>query len=124
MNVEAGSSPVKPGNEVSVVTRMYDLTLWLVQRTAGFSRAHRHTLGSRIESCALEVLELLVEASYTRDRDDLLQSANRRLERLRYLVRLAHDLKLLSLAQYEFAGNGLHAVGTQVGAWRKALPAP
>jgi hypothetical protein len=66
-------------DEVSAVTRMYDLTLWLLPHTAKFTRAHRFTLGDRIEEGALETLELLVEASYTRDKRELLRRANRRL---------------------------------------------
>jgi hypothetical protein len=100
---------------------MYDLSLWLLPRTASFSRAHRYTLGTRIEDTALDVIELLVEASYTTEKRTLLSTANRRIERLRYLIRLAHDLKLLSVSQYEFAGLGLQSVGNELGGWLRSL---
>ena len=106
-------------DEVSAVTKTYDFVLWLLPHIAGFSRQHRFTLGDRMEEGALEILELLVEASYTRDKRDLLRRANMRLERLRYLIRLAKDLKLLSISQYEFAARALLAVGAEVGGWAK-----
>ena len=103
-----------------MVLKTYDLTLWLLERTASFSRAHRHTLGTRIESAALEALETLVEASYSREKVPLLDVANRRLQSLRYLLRLAQDLKLLATSQYEFASRSLHTIGTELGAWLKS----
>jgi len=106
-------------DEISVIAKTYDLTLWLLPHTAGFSRQHRFTLGSRIEEGILETLETLVEASYTRDKRDLLDRANRCIERLRYLLRLAKDLKLLTIKQYEFAVRALHAIGGEIGGWRK-----
>ena len=42
----------------------------------------------------LEVLELLVEAAYTRDKEVSLRRANLRLEVVRHLWRLAHELKV------------------------------
>jgi hypothetical protein len=105
-------------SELSVVTKAYDLTLWLVQRAGSFPREHRFTLGGRIEDGCLEVLELLVEASYTRDKAELLRRANLRLDRLRFLIRMAKDLKLISIKQYGFASGAIQAVG-----WEWSLPA-
>ena len=64
--------------EIGVVTKIYDFTLWLLPHTGQFSRAHRFTLGTRLEDTTLEVLEILVEAGYARDKQELLQRANRR----------------------------------------------
>lgn len=109
----------KPMQEAPVVTKMYDFVARLMSMTARFDRAHRYTLGTRLEDGALETLELLVEASYTADKQTLLQRANRRIERLRYLARLAKDLKLISLAQYESICATLFDVGSDVGGWSR-----
>jgi len=111
-------------DEVSAVTKTYDFVLWLLPHLADFSRQHRFTLGDRLEEGALEILELLVEASYSRDKRDLLRRANLRLERLRYLIRLAKDLRLLSIKQYEFAIRALYTIGTEIGGWTKQQSKP
>ena len=36
-------------DEISVVTKTYDFTLWLLPHLAKFSRDHRFTLGNRLE---------------------------------------------------------------------------
>ncbi len=105
--------------EVTAVTRTYDFALWLLPHVANFSRQHRFTLGDRLESGTLELLELLIEASYTREKAGLLRRANLCLERLRYLTRLAKDLKLLNVARYEFAVQAMHVIGGEIGGWAK-----
>jgi hypothetical protein len=106
-------------NEISAVTKTYDLTLWLLPHIAKFPREHRFTLGDRMEEGVLEILELLIEAGYSRDKRDLLRRANLRLERLRYLIRLAKDLRLLSVKQYEFAAKAMQVIGAEIGGWAK-----
>ncbi len=54
-------------------------------------KSQRFVLGQRLADGAMDVMELLVGASYTRDNKALLQQANRKLEVLRWLVRMAKD---------------------------------
>jgi len=105
--------------ELSVVTKTYDFLLWLLPHLAKFPREHRFTLGDRLEEGSLALLELLVEASYTREKGALLRAANVRLERLRYLSRLAKDLRLISVRQYEFAIRAMQAIGAEIGGWAR-----
>lgn len=106
-------------DELRAVTKTYDFTLWLLPHLAKFSRDHRFTLGNRLEEGALEVLELLVEASYSSEKRPLLRRANTRLNRVRYLVRLAKDLRQLSVKQYEFAARAIDGIGMEIGGWVK-----
>ena len=48
------------------VVACHQLLLWLVPQLDKFPRARRFTLGERIESGLLEVLERLIEAAYSR----------------------------------------------------------
>ena len=105
--------------EVIAVTRCYRITLWVFERVSRFPKNHKYTLGQKAENTMLEILENLIEASYTREKDLLLKRANLLVERMRYLVRLSKDLKLLGLGQYEFAGRELNELGSMIGGWRK-----
>ena len=51
----------------------------------------------------------------------ILEDINRKLESMRFLIRLSKDLKCLSLRQYEYAGNECMEVGNQVGGWIKSV---
>ena len=112
-------TPSPRTTELSAITKTYDLVLWLLPHIAKFPREHRFTLGNRLEEGVLEILETLVEASYAKEKVLLLQKANLRLERVRYLLRLSKDLRLITVKQYEFASESLLSIGKEVGGWLK-----
>src|SRR5215472_18300034 len=83
------------------VQSCHELLLWLIPQLDQFPRSRRFTLGERIEAGLLDVLELLVEAAYTRNKEAPLRRANLRLEVVRHLWRLGYELKVMATHQYE-----------------------
>ena len=75
--------------DLPAIQKAYDLAKEILSRTAKFPRDHKFTLGQRIAENVLMVLELLIQAAYTRNKARLLVDANIRLERLRMLLRLS-----------------------------------
>ena len=102
---------------LKAVPKLYDVISWLLGRVEKFPRSQKFTLGDRIVNLALDTLELLIEATYTRDRLPLLRKANVQLEKLRFLIRLCHDFKLLSAKQYAYISNEINEVGKLIGGW-------
>jgi hypothetical protein len=98
----------------------YQFLLWLVLTLDKFPRQQKFVLGDRIETAALDVLDSLIAATYTRGRDRMLNDANLGLERLRFFMRLSNELKLIDNKRYEFAARALDDIGRQVGGWVKA----
>ena len=98
---------------------MYRFILWLVPTVEKFPRSQKFLIGDRIQATALDVLEGLVEATYTRARAPLLAHANLGVEMLRFLFRLASDLRCLDLRRYEHAARNLDEVGRLFGGWKK-----
>ena len=105
---------------LTAVPKLYDVITWLVGRVEKFPRSQKFTLGDRIVNLALDILELLIEATYTRDRLPLLRRTNIQLEKLRYLIRLSHDFKLLSTKQYRHISGEINEVGKRIGGWIKS----
>ena len=77
-----------PTSTVQAVPKLYDVILWLMGRVEKFPRSQKFTLGDRTVNLALDTLELLIEATYTRDRLTLVRKANVQ-EKLRYLKGMA-----------------------------------
>lgn len=94
--------------------------LWLVPTVERFPRSQKFLLGDRMQSTALDVLEALIEATYTRDRRGHLDRANLGLEKLRVLCRLATELRHLDSRRYEHAARCIDEIGRLIGGWRKA----
>ena len=105
------------------VQSCHELLLWLIPQLDKFPRSRRFTLGERIEDGLLEVLELLVEAAYTRNKDTSLRRANLKLEVVRHLWRLAHELKVMATRQYEHGARLIDDVGRQIGGWLRSQQA-
>ena len=81
-----------PPDVPPVVSKVYDLMLWLSPLVAKFPRSHRFVLGDRIQHLVLDILDLPIEAAYTRDKAGLLRRAAIQVEKLRYLMRAAKRL--------------------------------
>jgi hypothetical protein len=114
-----------PPSEPAAVILAADLLKWIIPKVGRFPRQVRYGLGSRIEAAHLDVLELLVAAQYSRGarRGEALEFANRRLQVARHLLRLAHEMTLLSEKSLVHAAKLQVDLGMQVGAWRKASDA-
>jgi hypothetical protein len=98
----------------------YRFLLWLIPAVEKFPRSQKFLLGDRIQTTALDVLEALIDATYTRDRQARLAQANLGVEKLRFLFRLTTGLRLLDIRRQEHAARQLDEIGRMIGGWRKA----
>jgi four helix bundle protein len=114
----------KDAQEFIVLKKAYDLVVELIPRIHRFPRSFKFTLGDRLENTALDVLQLLAEARWERDRADFLAAANGRLSAMRYLLRLAMDFKLTSVGVLGQTTKRVDEIGRLVGSWRKERSSP
>jgi len=98
----------------------FQFLMWLVPTVEKFPRTQKFLLGDRIQTTALDVLECLIEATYTRDRRGHLARANLRIEKLRFFFRLAVELHYMDRRRYAHAARTLDEIGRLVGGWAKA----
>ncbi len=95
----------------------YRFLEWLIPTVEKFPRSQKFLLGDRLQQAALDVLEDLIEATYTRQRRAALDSANLGLEKLRFFFRLGVDLKYLDTGRYEHAARCIDETGRLIGGW-------
>ena len=107
-------------SELTILTKTYDLILWTANHTCRFPRNHRHVLGTRIEDKLYDILDLLIDAKFSRQRREQLDETNRHLEKLRFLLRLARDLKCLEVSSYGFGTKAVDEIGRLVGGWLRS----
>jgi hypothetical protein len=108
-------------DESPLFVRTYDLLLWLLPQVQKFPRSHRFGLAERIQRQTLDFQDALVYAGKSAGgtRHENLVKADVLLAQLRSALRLARDLKCLSLSQYEHVGRMVAEVGRLLGAWKK-----
>ena len=107
--------------ELNVITITYDLTLWYINHTVRFPRIHRFVLGQRIENTLYDLIEMLIEAKYSKGKAPLLRRANVVLQLLRYQTRLAKDVRCIVIKSYEYASGAIVEIGKQIGAWERSI---
>ncbi len=108
-------------NDSPIFARTHDLLLWLIPRTLRFPKEHRFMLAQRLQNTALDLQERLLEAAFSHgnDRRAALTRADVTLAKLRYHLRLAQELTLLSGEQYAHAAGLVAEIGRLLGAWQK-----
>jgi len=104
----------------SAVEAHFQFLMWLIPAVEKFPRTQKFLLGDRLQTTALDVLECLIEATYTRDRKGHLARANLGIEKLRFFFRLAVELHYLDRRRYEHAARTLDEIGRLIGGWAKA----
>jgi len=108
----------------NILTKTHDLLLYAVPVLAKFPRDHKFTLGDRVLDRLLSVQQECLRAYYGKDKLGPLTEANLLLEMARHNVRLAFDLKLVSLHQYEVFARKMEDVGRMIGGWMKKARRP
>jgi len=102
-----------------LLSRWYEFVKWLLARVDQFPKNQRFILGQRLVDGCLDIHECLVEAAYSRGQPkrEQLSTANRKLEVLRWLIRLAHERELLTARQFAFSCEQMTECGRMLGGW-------
>lgn len=107
-------------NEVKILPALYDFIVWFSPKLSNYPKKYKYTLGDRILSLQLEILESIIDAKYSSSKKShFLRKANLQLEKLRFLIRLSKDLLCISITQYEYAAKSINEIGKMVGGWEK-----
>lgn len=104
----------------ALAEQVYLFVQWLVPAVERLPRAHKFTIGDRLTTRAMSLLECVVESVYTKDRTQMLRRAQLDIEQMRYLFRLCVDLHLIAEGPYEHAARTLDRIGREIVGWRKA----
>ncbi len=102
-----------------VVEKHYKLILWMLPKIANFPKDQRFLLADRIERILLDILEMLIEAVYSKDRRGILIKINLKLDVLRFMMRITKDMKYINVNAYDFFCQSVLEIGKMVGGWMR-----
>jgi len=105
----------------NVITKTYDLLLYMIPQLAKFPRDQKFLLADRIENRMLDFLEAMIEAYYSKKKLDILEKSNLKLESLRYLIRLSFDLHFINSRRYAYVTGHVDEIGRMLGGWKKSI---
>lgn len=101
------------------VEQCHDLIRWILPKLDKLPRSRKYTLGTKLEQQLLDVLELLVAASFEQQKAPLLKQAVRKLNVLAHLWRLCMELRVISLDAYHHGAGELSSLGKQAFGWSR-----
>lgn len=88
-----------------------------------FPKDSKYTLGDKIDSLLLEIIELVVSGSYSDKLEKLifLKRASFKLDLLKFFLQLAWEIKVLDNKKYILLSERLDEIGKMLGGWIKAI---
>ncbi len=114
------SNKTNSGKELPIFVKWLEFLKWFLPTLEKFPKKFRFTLSTRMENLSLELVELLIEAKYSKEKGVFLRKANLNLEKIRILMRISHELKIMPTKSYHFASKQINEVGTMLGGWMKS----
>lgn len=106
--------------ELLIFKKWVDFLKWMLSCTEKFPKKVRFTFSSRIDNLSMDILELIIELKFDKDkRKKYISIINIKFEKLRILLRICYDLGYLSAKQFEHAVLTINEVGSMTYSWLK-----
>lgn len=108
--------------QLLIYQKLYDAILWLYPCINRIPKGHRLVLGRHIEELGIVLLLLVVKANKSRgqQRFTLQEQISDELDCLRILIRLAKDVRCMSVKQYTTAAEKLNEIARMLNSWKEA----
>jgi len=85
----------------------------------------KYSLGQKLETTTLDLLEILITASNTKEEKLIwLNKASTKIDLLKILVRLSFEIKSIDQKKYLKLEKILQEIGKMIGGWIRSTKAP
>lgn len=104
-----------------IFQKTYDFLVYFYPFINRIPKSHRQILGKTMEQISVEILLLIMEANKKtgNERINLQKQISDKLDYLRILIRLAKDLKFISIKQYAATADKLNEIAKMLTGWTK-----
>ena len=106
-------------DDLIIYQKCYDFILWIFPIVNKFPQKQRFVLGQQIENELLEIIKDIILANNEIEKSGILKRISVKLDTLRTLIRLAKDLRFLSIKHYENAAAKINEIGKLLNGWIK-----
>ena len=93
----------------------------MFQKTDGFPKSKRFSIGSRIESKLLDMITGIYRLQYMKDGSRLLHRVSSEFDEIKLLMKISYDAKLLSKDSFAYASGLCGEIGSMIGGLMKAV---
>lgn len=110
-------------NYPEIVERYFEISSWTIGKVNKFPKDIRFTLGARIAAISIKILEDFIEVSLSKATEKIqgLKTISLQIEQIKYLFRMACDLKAVSQKSTHFFIIEMQKISASIGAWIKSV---
>ena len=108
--------------DVAIVHKIYEFYKLFHKSLILFSKTEKYLLGYKIENVVLKILEIVLSAVYVPkyEKNKILKTASNKIDFLKYLIRIAYDIKSINLKRYILLQENIVEIGKMLGGWIKS----
>lgn len=103
-----------------IYKQSYELLLQVVRFSKDFPREFKFTIGQRLRDEVLELLVLIYKANSQKDKAATIAIILERILVIELLIRLCHDLRVLSQKHYAALVLLIESLARQAEGWKKS----
>lgn len=103
-----------------IYKQTYDVLLRVMVATKDFPREYKYTLGQKIKDELTEIVILIYRANSAENKKSHIQEILERIQAVQLLMRLSHDMKILSRRHYAALSEMTESLGKQAQGWLKS----
>lgn len=106
-------------HDTPIVQKIYDFYRDFYLICEKMPKKDKYSIGLKVQSIALELLELTIEASNLNHKEKLipLEKASTKADLLKILIRLSCDIKAIDQKKYIKLEEQLQEIGKMLGGW-------
>lgn len=111
---------------VPILKRTIDLYKLYYTYAELFPKKDKYTIGATCERYIIEILEILLQASYLSKEEKLtlIKTANNKFDTLKIFIRLLKELNIIDQKKYLALQTIIQEIGRMFGGWIKSLSTP
>ncbi len=105
--------------DIPILKKTYELYSTFHQYRRIVPKADRFTVYTRSENLIVDIIELFLEAGYTKsaNKSVILEKASVKLNTLRFFIRLMKETKVFDLKKYTILQEKIDEIGRMLGGW-------
>jgi hypothetical protein len=103
-----------------IYKQTYDILLRTMAATKEFPREYKFTLGQKIKDELIDLVILIYRANSAMDKKQHIESILERVQAIQLLMRLSHDMKILSRRHYAALAEMTDSLAKQAQGWLKS----
>jgi hypothetical protein len=89
-------------DELQLYQKAYDFLLWVFNKTDGFPKSKRFSVGTRLENLFLNFIVLVNSLQYTKEKKRKLIKCSALFDEIKLMFKLCYDTKLISQKNFAF----------------------